>query len=249
MSSECKESKIETAITKIECSVTLPKGIGKMKTIVTNRVILSEEAVYDYEYCIKRSKHPSWEALLEEAGGDSQKAWELAEPYERPTLKLDKRTLKADIREYINIMNQSGNLLYTRYFRCRWHDDYTGRTLMIFLYRAEKKDTKTERWWRIAGICDERWWSEELEDEGYICHWLKTFDKDMPKGDWVVDQIARAEADKLLGDTRQFDISMLPKEVQNAIKYGTSKDYTQAVPCFENTSKESFGRRKVKSGS
>jgi len=192
-----------------------------MKTIVTNRVILSEEAVYDYEYCIKRRKRPSWKSLLAEAGGDTQKAWELAEPYEQPTLRLDKRTLKADIREYINLQQQSGNLLYTRYFRCRWLDEYTGRVLMIFLYRAEKRDTLTERWWRIAGICDERWWSEELEEDGTIRKWLKSFDEDMPKGDWVVEQQARAEADKLLGDIRQFDISMLPKEVQNAIKYGT----------------------------
>jgi len=213
-----------------------------MKTIVTNRVILSEETVYDYKYCIKNRKRPIWEALLEQASGDSQKAWKLAEPYEQPTLRLDRRTLKADIREYIDLQNQSGNLLYTRYFRCRWYDDYTGRTLMIFLYRAESKDTLTERWWRIAGICDERWWSEELEEEGYIRHWLKPFDKDMPKGDWVVDQIARAEADKLIGDNRQVSLQHLPREVQNAIRNGTDTDITKAISFFENASQERFGR-------
>ena len=213
-----------------------------MKAIVNNRVILSEEAVFDYEHCIGKRKRPSWAEFLLEADGDSQKAWELAEPYEQPLRRLDKRTLKSDIREYINLQQQSGRLLYKRYFRCKWHDEYTDRTLMIFLYRVKKRDTLTERWWRIAGICDARDWSEELEEDGEIRRWLKPFEHDMPKGDWVVEQQARAEADKLVGENIQASLQYLPKEIRNAIMHGTSKDLTEAISFFENASQERFGR-------
>ena len=205
---------------------------------VTQEVIITKEAVFDYEHCLEIRERPTNDQLMAEAGGDYLKFWDITEKYENPTRTLDKARLRKDLKEYITHMVDSNRLLREHYFRVKWFDGNTDLMLMLFVYRDRLDASK--QYWRLAGICKAEDWSQELEDDGIIRKWLKPFELDEPKGDWVAEQQARAEVDRQF-DYRVVTLNGLPKEVLNAIINGTDKDLTQAISCFQNASKEQFG--------
>jgi hypothetical protein len=157
---------------------------------------------------------------------------------------LNKGRLKADVEEYIDIQNRSGRLMWEHYFRCKYLDEGSGEMLMLFLYRSYRLGLMQN--WTLAGICFAEDWSEDDEYDGSVRRWLKSKITDLGNGDWVVEQQARAEAEELLyGVMQESSIKNLPREVQNAVKFGTGKDIIEAVSCFENASKQSFRRREA----
>ncbi len=148
--------------------------------------------------------------------------------------KLDKRSLKAEVEEYIDNMNKSGRLLYDRYFRCKYYDEDSDKMLMLFFYKAERLSIM--QFWNLAGICFEEDWSEEAEDNGEIRNWLKCKITDMPKGDWVIEQLVRAEADKIIrGYAVQGSIEGLPKEIKYAIECGNNQELAEALSILQNS--------------
>jgi len=193
-----------------------------MTTGVINKIEITPEAVFDYEHGLSGYSGPSWEKILEEAGGIQADAFSLAEAYEQPTLKLDKRALKREVEDCIDLMNRGGRLLYEDYFRCLYYDERSDKMLMLFLYRAEKLSIM--QYWRLMGISLADGWDEDAEYSGRVRTWLEGKITDLEKGDWVFEQIARAEADRLLmGWTVHGSIIGIPKEAKNAIEYGGNK--------------------------
>lgn len=142
-----------------------------MKTEVINKIEITAEAAFDYECCIGRRRQPSWNQMLRFALGDSALAFDLYDEWEK-IRELDKKTLKAEVEEYINRMNQGGRLLYENYFRCEWYDEQTGLMLMLFLYRTSKMSVMQN--WEVRGICKAVDWSEDAEEDGLIRNWLKS---------------------------------------------------------------------------
>jgi hypothetical protein len=146
---------------------------------------------------------------------------------------LDKRGLKAEGEEYIDIKNRNGRLLYENYFRCKYLDEGSGRMLMLFLYRADKIGIMQN--WLVRGVCFAEDWSEEAEDDGLIRLWVESSITEFKKGDWVVQQQVNAEADKItLGFAVRGSIEGLPKEVKYAIEYGNDNEFAEAVSLLQN---------------
>ena len=166
-----------------------------MKKEVLNKIEITSEALFDYECCIGKRKQPSWDAMLRFALGDSTLAFDLFDEWEN-TRELDKKTLKAEVEEYINRMNRGGRLLYENYFRCKWYDEQTGLMLMLFLYRTTKMSVM--QFWEVRGICKEADWSEEAEEDGYIRNWINSRIADLNcEYDWVEELRIRQEKNKL----------------------------------------------------
>jgi hypothetical protein len=146
--------------------------------------------------------------------------------------RLDRRALKAEAEDYIDFMNKGGRLLYAHYFRCRYLDEDSGQTLMLFLYRAERLSVM--QYWNLAGVCLAEDWTEDAEDDGTIRRWLKAKITDLEKGDWVIEQQARAFADKILsGGTVQGSIQGLPGELTYAIEHGTNQELAEALSVLQ----------------
>ena len=146
---------------------------------------------------------------------------------------LDKHKLKVEVEEYINRQNRSGRLLRDNYFRCRWHDEDSGQTLMLFLYRGERMSIIQN--WDLAGVCLANDWDEDLEAAGLVRLWLEKKTTNLGTGDWVYEQIARAAADKIIiGSAPQGTLQGIPRELQNAIEYGNNQDLFEAVHILQN---------------
>lgn len=278
-----------------------------MATEVINKITITPEAVFDYEYCLfagdthtweecllaigcdwqaellkvgydKRAVYKQcgyvWKKCLRDTNGDIQqariamaiakdfaeeilqrkwrialantkqyqeKAFEYAERFEIPTARLKKTDLKHEVEDYIDLQNCDGRLLYDNYFRCKYLDEKSRQMLMLFLYRDIKMGLM--QYWRLEGICFADDWTEEAEEDGKIRHWLKGKITDLEKGDWVIEQMARAEADRILGGFAvQGSIQGLPREVAYAIAHGTNQELAEAIPFLQDTGGEWVGR-------
>lgn len=121
---------------------------------------------------------------------------------------LDKRRLKTEVEDYINIKNRSGRLFRENYFRCKYLDEDSGRMLMLFLYRAERVSVMQN--WLVRGICFAEDWTEDAEDDGLIRCWLKCMITELPDGDdWAVS----VRTNKILRETGKTAFENVLKEV------------------------------------
>jgi hypothetical protein len=194
--------------------------------ITINKITVTPEAEYDYGCCLCERRP---EQRSEAANGNSVPPRESG----TPSPKLDKRALKTEVEEYIDTMNRAGRLLHNRYFRCRYGDEISGLTLMLFLYRAERLGIM--QYWNLAGICRAGDWTEDAECDGSIRRWLKTKITDLSDDDWVIEERIRTDADKIgRGWSVRGTINGLPREVQNAIEYGNNQELVEAVSLLQN---------------
>jgi len=178
-----------------------------------NKIIITPEAVCDYEHCMGVLDRPPLGEVFDEADGGNEKGYKAADIYERPFRKIEKRLFKAEVEDYINLMNSAGRLRQEKYFRCLYFDVQTWQMLMLFFYRAERFSIMQN--WELNGICAEDDWSEDLEDFGLIRKWLRSYITGLEKGDWVTEQRVRAEADKIMfGFSVRGSIEGLPKEIK-----------------------------------
>lgn len=99
--------------------------------------------------------------------------------------------VEAEIQTYINLRQRSGGLLWEKYFRVKYYDEWLERMLMIFVYKGRKDGIV--RLWEVKGICFEEDWSEELEDCGQIRAWINSSLNLPDDGDWVWDLRVREE--------------------------------------------------------
>ena len=103
-------------------------------------------------------------------------------------LPLPTADLKGECEMYID--NISGrNIGY--YIRAKYYDETADEMLMLFFYKGEKIGIM--QMWELKGICRADEWSEELEEDGLIRHWLKSSITPKEETDWVWDLRVREE--------------------------------------------------------
>jgi len=137
--------------------------------------------------------------------------------------RLDKGGVCRELSEYISRRYAGGRF---GYFRVKHIDEAADKTLMLFVYRAARLGIM--QFWEIRGICEADDWSEDTEESGLIRLWLKSKVEKLGKGDWVIEQAERAEADRILmGWTVCGTIVGMPKEARDAIEYGGNKTAAQ----------------------
>lgn len=124
--------------------------------IVINKVVVTDEAKFDYE-CL----------------------------FNRPIPKAD---IKRETEEYIDGRQGRINGFY---FRTKYYDETADEMLMLFFYKG--KDISKMQMWELAGICRADDWSEEMEEDGIIRHWLKSSFTPREETDWVWDLRVREE--------------------------------------------------------
>jgi hypothetical protein len=141
--------------------------------------------------------------------------------------EFDMRTLKSEVEEYIIRQAKVGCLPWWGYFRVDYIDEDSGRQLKLFISKAVRLGLM--QYWELRGVCAAADWSEDLEDDGTIRCWLNSKVVDLPKGDWVLEQIIRTEADKLIGGGVQGTVKGLPRELTYAITHGNNQELAEAI--------------------
>ena len=103
-------------------------------------------------------------------------------------LPIPRAEMKGECEKYIdNISGQ--NIGY--YIRAKYYDETTDEMLMLFFYKG--KAISQMQMWELAGICRADDWSEEMEEDGIIRHWLKSSLTPKEETDWVWDLRVREE--------------------------------------------------------
>ena len=134
---------------------------------------------------------------------------------------LDKRGLKSEVEEYIDIKNRNGRLLRENYFRCKYLDGESDRMLMLFIYRAERMSLMQN--WLVMGICFAEDWTEDAEEDGLIRAWVETKITDLPdKDDWAV----RTRTERIIKNTEKTLYENVLEEVRN--EFECERDKTDA---------------------
>lgn len=105
--------------------------------------------------------------------------------FDQPMPKAD---MKGECEMYIdNISGQN----FGCYIRAKYYDETTDEMLMLFFYKG--KAIGIMQMWELQGVCRANEWSEELEEDGMIRHWLKTSLIPNEETDWVWDLRVREE--------------------------------------------------------
>ena len=142
-----------------------------MHNKIINKVCITAEAKFDYE---------------EEVALSAYNEIQYDENDELIVKKFMPQTdIKMELEIYIDDLYRSGQILYDNYFRIRYFDDDLDKELMLFIYKGNKFNLM--QIWNVAGICESKDWSQELEDDGSIRNWLKATLNTTDKIDWVVD--------------------------------------------------------------
>ncbi len=103
-------------------------------------------------------------------------------------LPIPRADMKGECEKYIDNINGQ-NIGY--YIRAKYYDETTGEMLMLFFYKG--KAISQMQMWELAGICRADDWSEEMEEDGIIRHWLKSSLTPKEETDWVWDLRVREE--------------------------------------------------------
>ena len=92
---------------------------------------------------------------------------------------FNKCDTKKELEDYITEHNK---LHYKKYFRLK---DYIGETEIIYFIRKGLR-VGIMQIWEVLGICEAKYWDEELEDYGIIRGWYNTkLEPDKEEPDWV----------------------------------------------------------------
>jgi len=131
---------------------------------------------------------------------------------------------KADIRHqlelYINNMQSSGRLLYDNYFRAKYYDEQIDEELMLFIYRGKR--FKLIQTWEVRGICESKYWTDDLEYEGGVRDWLKCKLDTDDETDWVLDYRLQ-ETNKKASDSKSEDEYKMVKELLKNYKINKAR--------------------------
>jgi len=137
---------------------------------------------------------------------------------------LNQRRIKADVAEYINILNRDGRLNSKHYFRCKFLDEKNDEMLMLFLYRGNRLSIM--QYWLLAGVCRATDWDEDSEDKGLIRLWLKTKIEDMPNG---MDEVIALRVREIIENTSKTKWENVLKEVINAFDCERDKGFAEKL--------------------
>jgi hypothetical protein len=154
--------------------------------------------------------------ITAEAAFDYMEALDLGE--------LDRRSLKAEVEEYIDRMNDGGRLKVEHYFRCEYFDERSGRMLMLFLYRAGRMSVMQN--WLLKGICFAEDWTEDAEEDGLIRSWLESRITDLAdEPDWAV----RVRAYRIITGTEKTLYENVAGEVRDEFECERDKNDAEKV--------------------
>lgn len=103
-----------------------------------------------------------------------------------------------ELSEYIDNMNKGGRLTWQHYFRATYYDEGLDRMLMLFCYRHKEVDGI--QMWLLRGICEEKDWTEEMEDCGQIRSWVMTELYPTDEYDWVEEYNKRRAEEQAYQD-------------------------------------------------
>jgi hypothetical protein len=155
--------------------------------------------------------------------------------------RLDKKTLKAELSEYIGYMTAAGRIPWWGYFRCDYDDARSGRRLKLFLYRQRRLGNM--QYWDLVGLCLAEDWSEDAEDDGAVRRWLKEKVEDVPDyDDWVV----RRRVNEILNETSKTLWENVLEEVKNAFDCERDKEAAEKLAFLQSVHFEFSRRRRVK---
>ena len=135
-----------------------------------HRVVLTDEARFDYEFCLDDVNHTiDW---------TTDNDFRDLDPYDIPTIYCPKLELQKEYSYWI----QNNSELQSRYFFStkHWDDEYDA-WLVFFIRRGERLGTM--QYWHIVGINRLEEWDEEEEETGQYRKWLNTKVSNLPKGE------------------------------------------------------------------
>lgn len=96
-------------------------------------------------------------------------------------------TIKTDIKNQCETFIESNQRYqYKRYFKLKYLDETYNKEIYLF-FRKKEIVQENKQMWNLVGICESKYWTEELEDSGQIKVWLDTKTEDLPDIDWVVE--------------------------------------------------------------
>jgi len=168
-----------------------------MEELVIHKVAFTEEAVFDYEHCLRFVEYPPYsfidlaeydERYHEEMRNLNAKWWEEDEQFELPQARFPKAEIKAELEEYIQHHSKHKHQYY---FRVRWLDEQHNRELMLFIKRSEKISIMQN--WTVVGICVASEWTEDLEEDGLVRSWYETKLNEPNQYDWVEEYNLRQQ--------------------------------------------------------
>jgi hypothetical protein len=153
--------------------------------------------------------------------------------------RFDKKTLKAELSEYIENMTAAGCLPWWGYFRCDYDDEASGRRLKLFIYRGRLIGNM--QYWDLAGLCSAEDWTEEAEEDGTVRRWLKEKVEDVPDyEDWAV----RARVREILQNTEKTLWDNVLKEVTDAFECDGDKKDAERMAFLQSVFFNFKGRRR-----
>ena len=129
-----------------------------------NRIVVSEEAKFDYAFIFNM--------LVGEFGSDLP-----------PQFRLDTK-IKQELEFYIT---NNKKIQAKSYFKAIYNSEMNEKTLMFFIKKRQK--LASMQMWEIVGICEAEDYNEELEESGQIRAWYETKIEDIPnEPDWVEEK-------------------------------------------------------------
>jgi hypothetical protein len=214
---------------------------------VIHTVNITDAAVFDYEYCLIDPPYKvSWKHCIRAAKGNRAKAFEIAERFDEPLIKLDQRKLKTEVGEYIGYLYSAGRIPWWGYFRADYEDDATGEQLKLFIKKGQS--FRLMQNWDIVGICKAEDWTEDDEYDGRIRAWYTSEyygqEQEVPKDcyDWAV----AARVHKLIQNTEKTLFKNVLQEVVNEFDNETDKRDAEQMAFLQSVYFEIRGRRKPK---
>jgi hypothetical protein len=157
-------------------------------------------------------------------------------------LKMPKLDIKGESEQYINYMQKSGRLLSDYYFRAKYYDEVSEEMMMLFFYKGEKFGTM--QMWYLKGVCLEKEWDHDLEDDGSIRIWLNSGIRELPQNDWVLEYRENLKRGLIGSGMPSFTLSGLPKEVLSAIYSGEDSAIIERLSNIKRKNREWVGYKR-----
>jgi len=165
-----------------------------------HKVLITEEATFDYENCLVFVSYPEYNFVhaedydpkhADEIREHNIANWQAEEQYEIPLVRIPKMEIKRELEEFI----QNHSTIKNRhYFYTQHYDEQLG-WMVLFVKKATRISIMQN--WEVVGICRSMDWDEDSEEEGRHRAWYST--KLSLSGDyydWVQAKRTKEELDE-----------------------------------------------------
>lgn len=140
-----------------------------------HKLIVSEEAKFDYAEMTNM--------LVGDFGDDLP-----------PSFQID-----LDITQQVELYITNNKKVWDKhYLRLTYIDEKADKTYMLFILRRNYDETEYTQNWELVGICESKYWDEDMEECGQIRVWYNTKINNFKKErDWVLEMYTYKILDKL----------------------------------------------------